>query len=159
MKLVPNQYIAKDRLESFFQQAWGGPKMVVSSGVYSWVELKGISGMKEDEVLAGSVTYTEGERFEIVSLDSLAPNQGVGSALIEAAEEIAREKGYSTVYLITTNDNMHAVTFYQKRGYRVIEIHKDAVQRARRIKPSIPLKAENGIDIRDEWLLKKELNS
>jgi hypothetical protein len=52
--------------------------------------------------------------------------------------------------LITTNDNLHAIKFYEKQGFRIIAVHRGAVDRARVLKPSIPLVAENGIELHDE---------
>lgn len=62
------------------------------------------------------------------------------------------------ISLITTNDNLHALGFYQKRDYRLIEIFPNAVEKAREIKPEIPLVANNGIPIKDEILLRKNIN-
>jgi hypothetical protein len=59
--------------------------------------------------------------------------------------------------LITTNDNLHALGFYQKRGYVLTKLYPDIVKEARKIKPEIPLVSENGIPIRDELLLEKSL--
>jgi ribosomal protein S18 acetylase RimI-like enzyme len=39
--------------------------------------------------------------------------------------------------LITTNDNLQALKFYQKRGFRLMEIYRNAVEEARKIKPEI----------------------
>jgi hypothetical protein len=57
--------------------------------------------------------------------------------------------------LITTNDNLNALEFYQKRGYRIIEVISDAVNKARKVKPSIPLIGYKGIPLQDELRLKK----
>ncbi|PAV35534.1 GNAT family N-acetyltransferase, partial [Bacillus licheniformis] len=57
----------------------------------------------------------------------------------------------------TTNDNMRALMFYQKRGYTLAELYVNAVDKARKVKPEIPFVADNGIPIRDEILLVKDL--
>ena len=62
---------------------------------------------------------------------------------------MAREQGRSRIWLITTNDNLHALKFYQKRDYQLVRIYRNAVEKARRIKPQIP--------IRDEIELEKTL--
>lgn len=59
------------------------------------------------------------------------------------------------IWLITTNDNLNALGFYQKRGFRIKAVYPGAVDEARRIKPEIPLAASNGIPIRDEIELEK----
>jgi ribosomal protein S18 acetylase RimI-like enzyme len=74
----------------------------------------------------------------------------VGSALIEAATQAARRVGCRRLWLITTNDNTHALRFYQKRGFVIAAIHVNALEKARRLKPEIPLIGEDGIPLRDE---------
>jgi ribosomal protein S18 acetylase RimI-like enzyme len=59
--------------------------------------------------------------------------------------------------LITTNDNLQALKFYQKRGFRLMEICQNAVEEARKIKPEIPKVGYYGIPIVDEILLEKRI--
>lgn len=61
------------------------------------------------------------------------------------------------LWLITTNDNVGALVFYQKAGFRLVAVYPDAVNQARKLKPQIPLVAENGIPIRDEIELALDL--
>jgi len=51
---------------------------------------------------------------------------------------------------ITTNDNLPALRFYQKQGFRLIVLYPGAVEESRRLKPSIPLAGHADIPIRDE---------
>jgi GNAT superfamily N-acetyltransferase len=92
---------------------------------------------------------------EIVTLDNLGDRRGVGTALIEAVMETARAAGCRRLWLITTNDNLRALRFYQKRGFRLVRLSPDAVTAARRIKPEIPLVGEDGIPLRDELELER----
>ena len=62
------------------------------------------------------------------------------------------------MWLITTNDNLNALRFYQKRGFELVAVHRHAVDESRKIKPEIPLVGENGIPIRDELGLELALN-
>ncbi len=55
----------------------------------------------------------------------------------------------SALWLTTTNDNLNALRFYQKRGFVLIKIHRNAVEIARQYKP-IPLIGMDGIAVRDE---------
>jgi GNAT superfamily N-acetyltransferase len=75
---------------------------------------------------------------------------GIGAALLARATQVARDAGATRVWLITTNDNLRAIRFYERRGFRIIAVHRGAVDRARMLKPSIPLVAENGIELHDE---------
>ena len=104
----------------------------------------------------GLVTVNIGENeCEITTLNSLEEGAGIGSALVEAVEEWAREVGMDRLWLVTTNDNLAALKFWQKRGYELVTIHRNAIADARRIKPQIPITGLNGITIRDEIELEK----
>lgn len=87
---------------------------------------------------------------EVVTLSSRSPTAGVGAALLAAAERFARDRGCKRIYLTTTNDNTHAIRFYQKRGWRLRSLHAGIVDRVREIEPDYPLLGFDGIQIRDE---------
>ena len=70
--------------------------------------------------------------------------------MVGAAVGSARANGCRAVRLTTTNDNTDALRFYQKRGFGLAALRPGAVERARRVKPSIPLLGRHGISIRDE---------
>ena len=147
------------RLLIFFIDYWGSPKMVISSGIFQCDELVGFAALNENGDIVGLITFViSGEECEIISLDSIEENKGIGTRLIQQSEQTAREQDCRQVKLVTTNDNLHALQFYQKRGYRLVHIYPNAVERARRIKPAIPLFAENGIPICDEIILEKTLD-
>jgi ribosomal protein S18 acetylase RimI-like enzyme len=86
----------------------------------------------------------------VLSIDSLREGAGVGSALLAAAVAAARAAGCARAYLITTNDNMRALRFYQRRGFALVALRPRAIERARALKPSIPLVGFGGIPLRDE---------
>lgn len=142
------------RLRRFWAQHWAGDEMIVHGQVFRPEQLEGF--VTED--WAGVVTYLiRGDECEIISLDSLREQQGIGSALIEAVVNRAREHGCRRLRLSTTNDNLHALGFYQRRGFQLAAIRRDAVTEARKRKPGIPLIGENTIPIRDEIELDMEL--
>jgi GNAT superfamily N-acetyltransferase len=96
---------------------------------------------------------------ELVTLDAVTANQGIGTALIEAL--ISKLRGEMVTFLsaTTTNDNLNALRFYQRRGFRITEVRPGAADKARCIKPSIPLVGEYGIPIRDEIELQRQIQS
>lgn len=99
----------------------------------------------------GLLTYhIADDHCEITSLDSLRENVGVGSALIAAAQEVAQAAGCVRLWLITTNDNLRAIGFYQKRGFEMVAVHRRALDESRPLKPQIPLVGLHGIPLRDE---------
>ena len=87
----------------------------------------------------------------------MRPGRGIGSTLLEGVANEARRRGCRRLWLITTNDNLNAIRFYQRRGLRLVAVHAGAVDDARRLKPSIPLVGEDGIPIRDELEFELEL--
>jgi len=82
---------------------------------------------------------------------------GSGTALMEAVAAAARDAGCRRVWLITTNDNLRALRFYQRRGFRLAALHRDALDRSRELKPSIPDVGLDGIPLRDELELELTL--
>lgn len=145
----------KDKVISFFKEHWGSSEMVISSGIYQCEKLDGFI-YEENHKIIGLITYViKSDEIEIISLDSIQEGKGIGTTLIEKVENLAKQKQIKIVSLVTTNDNLNALRFYQKRGYRITSIIPDAVNEARKVKPSIPLTGNNGIPLNDELELKK----
>jgi ribosomal protein S18 acetylase RimI-like enzyme len=144
-------------VEAFARERWGSEAVVSRGRVHRLADLPGIVARREGQV-AGLVTYRiDGQSCEIVSIDSVEEGRGVGTALIGAAVDRARAAGCSRIWLITTNDNLGALRFYQRRGFVLVALHRDAVTRAREQKPEIPLTGMYGIALRDELELEVEL--
>lgn len=136
---------------------WGSTQMVTRGVLHDVTRLPGLVAWRAGE-RAGLLTYhLAGDSCEIVSLDSLVEGAGVGSALIAAAQEMARAAGCQRVWLVTTNDNLPALRFYQKRGFRLVAVYPGAVDKARRLKPEIPAVGLEGIPLRDELELELAL--
>lgn len=95
----------------------------------------------------------------ILSLDSLQPGMGIGTALIEAVRFCAIQQGCRRLFLTTTNDNIDAILFYQKRGFALANVRPGAVNASRLIKPEIPLIGYYGLPIRDEIEFEMILNA
>jgi GNAT superfamily N-acetyltransferase len=142
---------------SMMQTLWGGSEIVVHDEVICPADLPGYIAEASAEIV-GLITYrVAAGRCEVVSFDSLRPRNGIGTTLMAHVEVAAKTGGCSHVWLVTTNDNLRALRFYQKRGYRIISVDPGAVDRARAVKPAIPRIGAGGIPIRDELLLAKAL--
>ncbi|MGI8316554.1 GNAT family N-acetyltransferase [Halobacillus mangrovi] len=159
MHYVTLEEIRKEyNISRLFQQHWGSLEMDTSKGIYHIDHLKGFSAIEEGEI-KGLLTYAvESGHIEIISLDSFEENKGIGTELLRVLENHTKTLQLSILQLITTNDNLYALCFYQKRGYRIKGIVRDGVIEARKRKPSIPMIAKNGIPIYDELLLEKKLD-
>ena len=70
--------------------------------------------------------------------------------LINRVIEKAKLYRCKRVWLITTNDNSHAIRFYQKRGFEWVGFYKDSVQDSRKLKPEIPELGDDDIPIKHE---------
>jgi N-acetylglutamate synthase-like GNAT family acetyltransferase len=138
------------QLRRFWVEHWGGEEMVTRGNVYRSEQLEGFI-IEDDGAWIGLLTFfvKDGE-CEVTSLDSLREGQGIGTELLNAVEEEARKRNCKRLFLITTNDNLRALRFYQKRGFELVAIHRSAVNESRKIKPSIPLIGFDGIPLRDE---------
>ena len=142
----------------FMHEQWGSNKVVSRGVVYYPHDLPGFVAMHDDEKV-GLVTYNiTGSNCEIVTIDSIHPFSGIGTALIEAVRDIALESRCKRLWLITTNDNMNALRFYQKRGFELVAVHRNAIEQSRKLKPEISMIGEHGIPIRDEIELEMILN-
>jgi GNAT superfamily N-acetyltransferase len=142
-------------INTYIQEFWGGSPIVAHLDLYDVDKLPGFKAVTEGE-LAGFLHYEVlGDACEILTLASLREGRGVGSALIQAVEDLARTRGCRLLHLTTTNDNLHALGFYQRRGFHLSQLFPGRVERSRQLKPSIPLIGDGGIPIRDEIWLEK----
>jgi GNAT superfamily N-acetyltransferase len=99
----------------------------------------------------GAVTFTFTDvECEIISLDSLRENEGIGTALVNAVIEEARQLNCCRIFGVTTNENLRALGFHEKRGFSLSALRPGVMEESRKIKPSIPLIGENNIPLRDE---------
>jgi GNAT superfamily N-acetyltransferase len=139
----------REWVTQFISERWGAEFIVAHGKVYHPRDLQGFVAITNAK-RAGLITYViEQDDCEIVSLDSLEHKKGIGTALVEAVKKTARERGCERVWLTTTNDNLNALRFYQKRGFALVTIHRNAIEMTRRYKP-VPLTGGDDIPIRDE---------
>jgi L-amino acid N-acyltransferase YncA len=114
---------------------------------------------REGGRLVGVLTYIlTSDACEILTLHTVEQWWGAGTALIGAVEDIAKREGCGRLFLITTNDNLDALRFYQRRGFELCALHRGAVDYSRaHLKPEIPTRGDYGIALRDELELDKRL--
>lgn len=144
-------------LSAFLQEQWGGDTVVSRRRAHKVDSLYGFTAMQGTDLL-GLITYDIRDGVcEIVTLNSVAENRGVGSALLSAVFDYAKAQGCNRVWLITTNDNTHAIRFYQRRGFTMTALHVNAIEESRRLKPQIPLYGFDDIPILHEIEFEKPL--
>ena len=142
----------RERICALLRRRWGSARMAIRGRLLDPSAGEAFLAETTAGELVGLITLRiEDEICEVASLDSLRENQGIGGALLQHAAHFAAERGCRRLRLITSNDNLNALRFYQKRGLRITAVFPDAITRARAaLKPEIPLTGEHGIPIRDE---------
>jgi ribosomal protein S18 acetylase RimI-like enzyme len=131
------------------KQEWGSTQIISRGARYETGNLPAIVALVSN-VLQGVVHYhIQGNQIEIVTLNSLSPGFGIGTALVERMIRMATEAGSRRVWLLTSNDNLEALGFYQKRGFRLVTIYSGMIDEMRRQKPSIPFTGQHQIPLRD----------
>ncbi len=147
----------RELVNQFFIDNWFSTDMSIRGEIIDGTKLDGFL-LREENTIIGLVTYTFFDDIcEIVSLDSKRENMGIGSVLLKEVEKIAKNNNSQKMRLITTNDNMRALQFYQKRGYCLTKLYINAMEEVRKIKPNVPALGDNGIPLRDEIELEKQL--
>lgn len=155
MNIVKTNTLSQEDKHAFFHCYCGGSRMVVSSGDYDLNILPGLAAIEGDEII-GILTFLVFEaHVEIISLHCSEQNKGVGTRLINMLDDVVKQHQKHKLKVITTNDNLDALRFYQKRGFRIVNVLPNAVETARAKKPDIPKLSESGIPIKDELVLLK----
>ncbi|MBI5119231.1 GNAT family N-acetyltransferase [Candidatus Poribacteria bacterium] len=135
---------------SLLEAHWGSTKIVSRGRLHYADQLPGflaVSGGKP----VGLATYKmDGNQCEIVTLNSEVERTGIGTALIAAVKGVAVSAKCGRLWVVATNDNIAALRFYQKRGFTLVAVHRNAVEQARNLKPEIPVLGLEGIRLKDE---------
>lgn len=140
----------REWIKTIFKTHWGSEIVVSRGKVHTYSDVDGyvaFSGLSK----AGLITYKiDQDACEIVTVNSFVESRGIGSKLVEKVKSTAEKSGCRRIWLVTTNDNINAIRFWQRRGFSLVSVHRNAIHESRKIKPEIPESGENGIPIRDE---------
>jgi len=129
---------------------WGSHLVVSRGKPHDASQMPGFIAYYNGEPVGIATYHIDGLDCELITLDSWLEKSGVGSQLVEAVKGKAIMVGCHRLWLITTNDNLEALSFYQKRGFHLVAVHPNALAESRKLKPSIPTVGMNGIPLRDE---------
>lgn len=105
---------------------------------------------------AGALAYRLlGDAIQIVALatDPMWQRSGVGGHLVAEAELLARRLDLARLVVATTNDNLPALYFYQRRGYRLTDLVPDSII----MHTGQQVAGFASIPVRDEVRLEKKL--
>ncbi|MEE9353937.1 MAG: GNAT family N-acetyltransferase [Candidatus Thorarchaeota archaeon] len=156
--IAPVRTQDRDWVKQVVAEQWASSIVVTRSQVHRPTKLPGFVCWKGEE-RAGLVTYRiEKQECEIITLNSFAKREGVATELLQAVKKAALESDCHRLWVITTNDNLDALRFYQRRDFRITKVHTDALKESRRLKPETPEIGLYEIPMRDEIELEKNLN-
>ncbi|MGA2528098.1 MAG: GNAT family N-acetyltransferase [Acidimicrobiales bacterium] len=159
MKVRPGTVADREWIGRTLVERWTSTVIVTRSRSCDAAELDALVAIDTTGERVGLLTFRFDESgLEVVTIDSTRPGSGIGTALLATAVDVARGAGASRLWLITTNDNLDAVAFYQHRGLRTVAVHRGAVDKARILKPSIPRIGASGIELHDEIELELKLD-
>jgi GNAT superfamily N-acetyltransferase len=151
VEIVAATDVPTDRLRTHVVETWHADFVVAHGESIRPADLPGFVAMDGDRV-AGHAAYRIGpDGCELVVIAAQPRKAGIGSRLLERVVAAARDEGCSRVWLTTTNDNLDAMRFYQRRGFRLSALRIGAVVEARRtLKPHLPAAGAHDIPMRDE---------
>ncbi len=138
-----------------------GGRQVVSQGVlHTLAEHPGLVAEEDSQPIGYAIYREEARACELLAIQVITQWRGYGSALLDALEDRCRGRGLESIRLSTTNDNLPALRFYQRRGYRLEALHPGEFANVLRLKgldPDHEVTGIDGVPIRDEIVLGKVL--
>ena len=134
----------------YIKNYWGSNIIVSRRKRYSIDKLYGFIAIHDTEYVGLVTLKIDNQACQIITMDAIIENIGIGTSLLEKAIEYAIAQECRKVWLITTNDNTPALRFYQTRGFRLKAIYCNEIEFSRKLKPEIPTYGIDSIPIRDE---------
>lgn len=149
----------RDEVAAFIEQHWHS-KMVMSRGrSYYPHEHEGFVERRDGAIVGLLTMAYEDEALQVLTLNSTLEGERIGSALMLMSIDDARRRGIRRIWVTTTNDNLPAFGFYQKLGFRMVQVNVGVVDEARQVKPQIPYTGFDGIPVHDEVVLELEIEA
>jgi len=145
----------RDEIKEVWDDRWHGVVVGLNTN-YTPADVEGLALVDHTDDLVGLVTYhVDWTSGQIVTLDTLVRGRGFGRRLLEDVENKFHKLGLKRAWALMTNDNLRAAGLYLSRGYRLVRIHLDAVDKVREHKPKLPERGYEGIPMRDLWEFEK----
>ena len=143
---------ADDRgwVRASLQRAWSSTTVARRRELVEALDLTGYVALLGGRRSGLALVDVRDRDLEVVAMFTSAPRQGVGRALMERCVIQAREQGCRRVWLITTNNNIKAIAFYQRIGMDLCAYYRYEVRASRQLKTSIPLRDSTGVPIDHE---------
>jgi ribosomal protein S18 acetylase RimI-like enzyme len=146
----------REKALELFRRDFGHRQMVAYGQAVSLDDAAALVA-ETDREIAGALAWRHFDgALHILALatDPMWQRAGVGGHLVVEAELLARREGQPRVTVTITNDNLPALYFYQRHGYRLSAVLRDSVAEHARDEHVLGFA---GIPVRDELQLAKAL--
>ena len=151
--------VDQEYIRQYWEGTWGIP-VVSTRRSYEPEDVQGLVYRDEWGEPQGLITWhIDGDSAELVSVDAYQQGRHIGGRLLIAAETELHKRGVRHLMIVTTNDNLRAIGFYVRHGYRITKLDLDGVERVRELKPDVPRTGHDGLPLRDMLELSKELEA
>lgn len=159
MSRRPIQDDDRAAIADFIEKHWHSKKVMSQGKSYFPHEHEGFIEWRDSQI-AGLLTMAyQDDTLEVLTLNSVLEGERIGSSLMLLAIDDARHRDIHRIWLTTTNDNIKAMAFYQKLGFRMTAVNPGVVDEARKTKPQIPKVGFGGIAIHDEVVFELRIQS
>lgn len=149
--IMPINSEFRPKVNQLIVDEWAGPMVITKGFSHDTSDSDGFISVTNGELTGYALYNIYESQCEILVLQSLYENRGIGSALINAIIDVAKSKKCIRVWLITTNDNIHAIRYYQKFGFELTAVYINALDESRKLKQSIPLIGNDNIPLKHEF--------
>ena len=138
-----------DNMDQFLQTQFTVEQLIEEVGaprntfLLAWLgeEVAGYARLYDGGELPHELAGTAAIEISRIYATQQAIGKGVGKALMEAAIDIAREKGKNWIWLCVWERNGRAIAFYEKMGFEIFGKHLFVL----------------GQDLQNDWEMKKRL--
>ena len=144
-------------VEAFVVAHWGSARQVINKALVAPAAFSCFVAQRAEELIGLASFRVEGATCQLLLLNSLEPGLGMGRRLVDAVADAARGAGCRRMTVVTTNDNLPALRFYQRYGFVIHAVRPNALAAARRLKPEIPAVGVDDLPLRDEIELELKL--
>ncbi|NLL91639.1 MAG: GNAT family N-acetyltransferase [Ruminococcaceae bacterium] len=140
MKFLPIGPENREKVNEFIARHWLSTDILIRGEIFDSTTCEGfLLENEESKKIVALITYDiRPTECEIVTLNSLIEGIGIAAKLIDRVAGIARAHGCQRLVVMTTNDNMKSISFYQRNGFDMVKIYRNSINENRYLKPSIP---------------------
>lgn len=151
VEIRPAASVDRKAMRAFLVGVWHSDVVVAHGERMRPLEMNGFVAVEDGTIVGHAAFRIDGRACELAAIAADPPGRGIGGRLLDRVVEAARSAGCSRVWLTSTNDNLDALRFYQRRGFRLARLRPGAMDEARvNLKPELPEIGSHGIPMRDE---------